>query len=110
MPTDALGRNLHLGQPATIGADGRDFVVGEFQQHAAQGVAAALVVGGEYGAADQLFEQPGRQGVILRLGKIGDGRKLMRVFGRQTKLAPLAADQRALFIGFQTQLIVAALA
>ena len=92
MAADALGRHFHLGQPAAVGADADDLVGRKFQEHAAQGIAAAFVVGGEHRAADQLFEQPGRKLVIFRFGKVGHRRKFVRVFGRQAELAAFAAD------------------
>ena len=63
----------HLREAAAIGADRGDHVVVEFQLHAAEGVAAAFVVGGEDRAADQLAEQPGRDFEVARLAEAADG-------------------------------------
>ena len=68
MAADALGRHFHFGQPTAVGADADDLVVGEFEQHAAQGIAAAFVIGGEDRAADQFFQQAGpkARGISIR--------------------------------------------
>ena len=77
---DGLGRAFHLGEAAAIGADGGEHVVLPLQLHAAQGVAAAFVVGGEDRAADQLAEQPGRELVVARLAELGDRRESLAGF------------------------------
>ena len=92
LPT-RLGGAFHLGQPAAVGADGGEQVVLPFELHAAQGVAAALVVGGEDGAADQLAEEPAREFVAGRFAELGDRRELGRIGDRQLELAALAADR-----------------
>ena len=49
---DGLGRAVHLGEAAAIGADGGEDVVFPLELDAAEGVAAAFVVGGEDRASD----------------------------------------------------------
>ncbi len=61
---DGLGGAFHFGEAAAVGADGGEDVVLPFELDAAEGVAAAFVVGGEDRAADQLAEQPGRDFVV----------------------------------------------
>ena len=82
----------------------------ELQLHAAEGVAAAFVVGGEDRAADQLAEQPGRDFVEACFAELGDRRELGGVLGGQLELAALAADGRALAVGFDVERLVGAFA
>ena len=56
-----LGRGRHPGQPAAVGADHRDRLGRQLDQHAPQRVAGALDVGGEDRAADQLLQVGGRR-------------------------------------------------
>ena len=91
---DGLGGAFHLGQAAAVGADGGEHVVFPFELHAAQGVAAAFVVGGEDRAADQLAEQPGRELVVARFAELrrSAGNRAGSPTG-QLELAALAADR-----------------
>ena len=90
---DGLGRAVHLREAATIGADGGEDVVFPLELDAAEGVAAAFVVGREDRAANQFAEQAGRNFVVARFAELGDGREVLRVFRRELELAALAADR-----------------
>ena len=107
---DRLSGAFHLGQPAAVGADGGEDVVLPFELHAAQGVAAAFVVGGEDRAADQLAEQPGRELVVARFAELRDGREIRADSRGQLELAAFAADGGAVAVGFDAERVVAALA
>ena len=110
MLADRLGRTFLPGQAAAVGGHGRDVVGRQLQQHAAQGVAAALVIGGENGAADDLAEEAGGQFVVTGFVEKSDGGKLVRILRRQLELAPLAADLDLAAVAFDGKLLVAALA
>jgi len=77
------------------------FVV-ELQLDAAEAVAAALVVGGEHGAANQLAKEPRRRLVKVSLAEGGDWPEVGRVLGGELELAsarrgwwfPLPSDSR----------------
>ena len=103
---DAHGGTFHFGQAAAIGADGDDFVGIHFQQYAAQGVAAAFVIGGEDGAADHFAEQAGGELVEFFFLEGGDVGEFVGVFLGQFPLAAVAADLRALAVAFQVQFFV----
>src|SRR5262249_13956713 len=107
---DCLGRAFHFGEAAAIGADGCEYVVLPFELDAAQGVAAALVVGGEDRTADQLTEETGRDFVADGFAELGDGRELGRILNRELELAALAADGRRGSVGFDAKCLVGAFA
>ena len=90
-----LGRGRHPGQPAAVGADHRDRLGRQLDQHAAQGVAGALDVGGEDRPADQLLQVGGGDDVIARRGEVGNLGIEARVLARQRELRVQAADDRA---------------
>ncbi len=83
MPADGVGGAFHFGQTAAVGADGDDFLVADLQQHAAEGVAAAFVVGGEERAADQLAEAGGRKAREFFFGELRRPRGTRRGFRRR---------------------------
>ena len=100
---DGLGGAVHLGEAAAVGADGGEDVVFPLELDAAEGVAAAFVVGGEDRAADQFAEQAGRDFVVARFAELGDGREVLRVFRGELELAALAADRGAVVAGFDAE-------
>ena len=110
MTAHRFRRPFHLGQAAAIGADRRDLVGIELQQHAAEGIAAAFHIGGELGALDDAAKERSRDHVVLRFLEAGDSGKLFRVGRGKLELAPLAADDRALVGRVDPQLFVGAFA
>ena len=81
-----------------------------FQQHTAQGIAAAFVIGGEDRAADDFAKQAGGQLVKFFFFEGRDVGKFVRIFAGEFPFAAFAADQRALRIAFQMQFFVGAFA
>ena len=107
---DRLGRTFLPGQAAAVGGHRRDVVGQQLQQHAAQGVATALVVGGKNGAADDLAEEPCGQFVVAGFIKESDGGEFVGILRRQLEFAPLAADLDLSTVAFDGELFVAAFA
>ena len=107
---DGLGGAFHFGEAATIGADGDELAVVEFELDAAEGVAAAFVVGRKNRTADQLTEQASGNFVITGFGELGDRREILRVFRGEFELAAFAADLGAIGTGFDAERSVAAFA
>ena len=97
------GRPLHLGEPAAVGADRRHLLVTQFDEDSPEGIAARLVVGGEYRPSDELTDQRRRE-LMAGVGReAGDGGKLERVFSRQAELAPRRLDNRGGAVGMNVE-------
>src|SRR4029434_5262245 len=100
---DGLSGAVHFRQTAAIRADGGEQVIFPLQFYAAQRVATTFVIGCKEGAADQLAEEARGELVLTLVAELGDGGKVLRVFGGQLELAALAADLRATLAGFDAE-------
>lgn len=80
----------------------------EFQLHASQCIAAALIVRGEHCATNQFSQQPCGNFVVALLLKLSDLWKLGGILSWQTKLAPFTPDRDTCAIAFQVQRLIRA--
>ena len=106
-PTDLAGPSCRASRRPSVATAVSPLAV-KLEQHAAQGIAAALVVGGIDRPADHFAEEAGRHLVVLLLLEGQHVGKLVRVLRGELELAPLAADQHLPAVALQVEFLVGA--